>query len=495
MRKYYKVIIPIVLVCVVTLIVVIIHNNNSEKSFTGSEGVSNSNLNEPRIDDEKVKLGDTINGYLFDSKDVNFDNTDSGLLSTNVGDAIDELYQHATDYSEIKNQIGNSSLSTTSQTITGAINEIKSNLTSKQLGQKSTLADLKSALVVEAESIKTIGYEFVSFVSGFTENGFINGLTYKGLIQIVSYGTNNGSSYIFFTIVFNGVSNSCIVPVNVVYNNGSWKIDGIALNSDKQSIIEDAGYHNSIYRGKDVTSYLNDGTLYTRISSGKFTDLYVGDYFTKSITIGGNTTTVTWRIAGFDMYYGKGDTCGDGTACKVHHAVIVPGTNLTLAQMNASDTTGVTDWTLGAYAGSKMYNETLPTIETAIKNAFGSSHILKYRALLSNATNTSATNRCPGTTGASSGWAWYDAYVNLMNMVQVTGNIGFSSSAFDTGADNIQFPLFRLKPQFVNNQRSWYWVRDVSTSASFAQVSSYGFSNYGGASSPGGGVRPYFYID
>lgn len=256
-------------------------------------------------------------------------------------------------------------------------------------------------------------------------------------------------------------------------------------------IQEDAGFHNSIYRGKDVTSYLTatgDDNLFTRISSGKFTDLYVGDYFTKDITIDGNTTTVTWRIAGFDMYYNKGDTCDNGTACKVHHAVIVPDTSLTTAPMNDTDTTG------GGYVGSKMYTTTIPTIETAIKNAFGSSHILKYRALLSNGVDASATNRYPGTTGASSGWAWYDAYVNLMNMVQVAGNEGFSSSGFDIGADNIQFPLFRLKPEFVNKERSWYWVRDVATSAKFAFISQNGLGNSRDASCSGD-ARPFFYID
>ena len=112
--------------------------------------------------------------------------------------------------------------------------------------------------------------------------------------------------------------------------------------------------------------------------------------------------------------------------------------------MNSSDTTS------GGYVGSKLYTETLPIVETSIKNVFGSSHVLKYRALLTKGINTSATNRYPGTTGASNALAWYDAYVNLMNMVQVTGNIGASSSFFDAGADNIQFPLFRLKPEFVN---------------------------------------------
>ena len=254
------------------------------------------------------------------------------------------------------------------------------------------------------------------------------------------------------------------------YNNMDTRVTKL-----EDLVVEDAGFHNSIFRGKDVTSYLTDGTLFTRISSGKFTDLYVGDYVVKN--------NVTWRIAGFDIYYGKGDT-----DFNTHHAVIVPDTNLTSAVMNDSNTT------TGGYVGSKMYTTTLPTVETAIKNAFGSSHILKYRALLTKGINASATNRYPGATGASNDWAWYDAYVNLMNMVQVTGNIGFSSSAFDTGADNIQFPLFRLKPEFVNKQRSWYWVRDVTTSANFADISGHGngTSDYVSAS---GGVRPCFYID
>lgn len=47
-----------------------------------------------------------------------------------------------------------------------------------------------------------------------------------------------------------------------------------------------AGYHNSIFRGKNVTSYLTDGTLFTRISSGSFEDLFVGDYIVKTISLG-----------------------------------------------------------------------------------------------------------------------------------------------------------------------------------------------------------------
>ena len=70
-------------------------------------------------------------GGSFDSGNVKYDNTNSGLQSNNVEDAIDELYGISSDYSAynsritaIENKIGSDTLSTTNQTLTGAINEI-----------------------------------------------------------------------------------------------------------------------------------------------------------------------------------------------------------------------------------------------------------------------------------------------------------------------------------------------------------------------------------
>ena len=64
------------------------------------------------------------NNYLYNSSDVSYDNTVSGITATDVQGAVDELYFHAVDYSEIKNKIGNNELTTTSDTLTGAINEL-----------------------------------------------------------------------------------------------------------------------------------------------------------------------------------------------------------------------------------------------------------------------------------------------------------------------------------------------------------------------------------
>ena len=282
----------------------------------------------------------------------------------------------------------------------------------------------------------------------------------------------------------------------VRYDNASTSV--LTSATDVQTALDDlysaaatydltaanSGFHNSIFRGKAVTEYLtSEYSLYDRISDGTFTDLYVGDYVVAN--------GITWRIAGFDMLYNKGDSADTSInqARYNHHAVIVPDTNLTSAQMNTSDTTS------GGYVGSAMYTTTLPTVlSTYITPVFGE-HVLTYRAALTNSVNTSAYNRSGTNSGASNGFAWYTRSLDLMNENQVYGSIVWSSSGYETGADNVQFPLFRLKPEFINKQRSWYWLRNVVSSSLFATV------YYNGASgndiryaSVSGGVRPCFYI-
>ena len=236
-----------------------------------------------------------------------------------------------------------------------------------------------------------------------------------------------------------------------------------------------AGYHNSVFRGKDITSYLTDGTLFTRISSGSFEDLFVGDYIVKN--------NITWRIAGFDVYLHKGDT-----ELTKHHAIIVPDKHLTTAQMNSSNTT------VGGYVASAMYTTTLPSIlETYITPVFGS-HVIEIRNLLTTGINASGYNRWGTNSGCSNAWEWRSRKVDLMNENQVFGSISWSSSGFETGSDNCQLPLFRLAPEYITNRSYWYWLRNVVDSSRFAMVNGNGNSINHGASATGG-VRPCFYID
>lgn len=235
-----------------------------------------------------------------------------------------------------------------------------------------------------------------------------------------------------------------------------------------QLTYDNAGAHNSIYRGKNLGTTVTE-EQWEAISSGTFTDLYIGDYW----VIGG----VNWRIAAFDYYL----NCGDTSFTK-HHAVIVPDTCLYNAQMNT------TNVTTGAYKGSAMYTANLTQAKSTINSAFGSSHVLSHRIYLSNATSN----------GRASAGEWTDSTVDLMCEHMVYGSGIFSPVSDGSNVPNNyrvekgQLPLFALEPSRICNKATW-WLRDVITAALFAVVFYYGNATFGSASRSLG-VRPAFCI-
>lgn len=235
-----------------------------------------------------------------------------------------------------------------------------------------------------------------------------------------------------------------------------------------QLTYDNAGAHNSIYRGKNLGTTVTE-EQWEAISSGTFTDLYIGDYW----VIGG----VNWRIAAFDYYL----NCGDTSFTK-HHAVIVPDTCLYSAQMNT------TNVTTGAYKGSAMYTANLTQAKSTINSAFGSSHVLSHRIYLSNATSN----------GRASAGEWTDSTVDLMCEHMVYGSGIFSPVSDGSNVPNNyrvekgQLPLFALEPSRICNRDTW-WLRDVITAAFFALVNYDGYADCYYASYSLG-VRPAFCI-
>lgn len=235
-----------------------------------------------------------------------------------------------------------------------------------------------------------------------------------------------------------------------------------------QLTYDNAGAHNSIYRGKNLGTTVTE-EQWEAISNGTFNDLYIGDYW----VIGG----VNWRIAAFDYYL----NCGDTSFTK-HHAVIVPDTCLYNAQMNT------TNVTTGAYKGSAMYTANLAQAKSTINTAFGSSHVLSYRIYLSNATSN----------GRASAGEWTDSTVDLMCEHMVYGSGIFSPVSDGSNVPNNyrvekgQLPLFALEPSRICNRATW-WLRDVITAANFASVNGSGRAGCDSASDSCG-VRPAFCI-
>lgn len=238
-----------------------------------------------------------------------------------------------------------------------------------------------------------------------------------------------------------------------------------------------AGAHNAIYRGKFLGTSVTTAQ-YAAIKAGTFDDLYIGDYW----TIGG----VNYRIAAFDYYLNSGDT-----SCTTHHVVIVPDTCLYNAQMHNTSSggweSGAANTTAGGYVGSDMYKSNLEQAKTTIKGAF-SGHVLKHRIYLTNAVAN----------GRASGSAWCDSEVDLMCEQMVYGSGIFSPVSDGSNVpanyrvEKSQLPLFQHEPSRICNRATW-WLRDVITASTFADVYDSGHATYDHASHSCG-VRPAFCI-
>ena len=257
-----------------------------------------------------------------------------------------------------------------------------------------------------------------------------------------------------------------------IKENGSFRE---ILNIDqilKEVIPKNAGAHNAIYRGKDITDLFYNGTLSKQISAGTFDDIFIGDY------IIGKTSGRKYLVA--DINYRL--HCGN-MECTKPHVLMIPERIMGTAQMNGSHVT------TGGYVGSKMYTTNLAQFKTVIQNDFGSGHILNHRELLTNAV----------TDGKSSRWAWYDSTIELMNESMVYGhNVWGSHHGYETGIDKSQLSLFKHKPDLIvtlndAGSRDWYWLRDVVSSSNFAIVCDHGLSDNSSAGNSRG-VRPAFLI-
>ena len=278
-------------------------------------------------------------------------------------------------------------------------------------------------------------------------------------------------------------ADNSIIDDDVLIETKNVTTEGSLLSAERMNHIEDgiaeahvplannAGAHNSVYRGISLGTSVSSAQ-FAAISAGTFDDMYIGDYW----TIGG----INWRIAGFNYYL----NCGDQGAAEYNlttpHLVIVPDTSLYDSAMNSTNTTE------GGYYNSVMKQSNLATAISTINSAFGSGHVMEHRNLFVNAVAD----------GRPSNGSWYDMTVDLMNEVNVFGAHHFSpvgdgtNIPYNYAVDKSIFPLFIARPDLQCNRQT-FWLRDVVSSADFANAYLIGNCNYSNASTSLG-VRPAF---
>lgn len=250
------------------------------------------------------------------------------------------------------------------------------------------------------------------------------------------------------------------------------------------NIANNAGAHNSIYRGLNLGNEVTSAQ-YDVIDAGTFDDIFIGDYW----TING----INWRVAALDYWFGFGKADSQGTritVCTTHHVAIVPDTCIvTDVQMNS------TNVVTGAYMGSNYYTGTNNNTGRndagdIIRAAFGNNHLLAYPIVLH--------------ANVSSQVAIFPSYfldaapAESMNEImvygcKVYGNQRAGTAQMDNSAITYgQLPLFRYNRSHIIADKSW-WLRDVANSTGFCSVDLTGTTNYNNASDKIG-IRPAFAI-
>lgn len=338
--------------------------------------------------------------------------------------------------------------------------------------------------------------------------------------QSVKLGTHSGTVTVSLV-----VKSGTKVTLNAVVRGGykkQYTFYDVASQkySDKIDNVADAvfdiksNFSHNIPRivPKDLTSYITDGTFYKRLNGTDgfdlFEDIYVGDYIKMSRAItcpdstDGTVGSQYVTIAGLDtmMYNGE-----DDKYVNYHHAVMVPGQGFEGIQHFGRHAMNATNTTEGGYVASVMDQSVLGAVATEGSTASGAtinqqlyaefgSHLKTTDELLSTSINATGTNRFGTANGCSNNWAWNMRQAVLMSEVEVYGSTVWSSSGYDTGNAKMQLPLFAHSRSAANNRSTWYWLKNVASSANFCHCSYNGSASYRGAGKAWDCVRPRFII-
>ena len=260
---------------------------------------------------------------------------------------------------------------------------------------------------------------------------------------------------------------SLIAAINEVFGLAGTNADDIKTLKELTKMLSQTG-------ASRANSFIYEHDLGTSFTAEQSADIRAGKF--DLVRTGGY-----WTINGRKYWAAHADyrlNCGD-TALTTHHMLVIPDKSFYNHVMNdANDTTG-------AYYGSKMKTSGLADALATVQADFGADHILTHRNTFANAVSS----------GMSSGWAWYDTQIDLMNEKMVYGSHawgGGSQNGYDTGIDKSQLALFQARPDLITT-RGNYWLRDVRSAPTFCRVTNHGDAHGGDASGPFG-VRPAFLI-
>lgn len=204
------------------------------------------------------------------------------------------------------------------------------------------------------------------------------------------------------------------------------------------------------------------------IATGKFKGINVGNTF--NIIYNGEEKRII--IIGLDSMY--------GISTNEHHIVCIPDGDFGYAYMNKEHTTGISEYNksgLKSFAGSDMFNITLPKINDSLEKVFGG-HLLTSKEVLEDGDDSVGIYECKAL---------------LLSEKEVFGKSIYSNDFKDDKSS--QLPLFKILEHFWGRNWYWAWLRNKrkDSSTHFCLCDNFGCAYYNVAGY-GGNVRPRFLI-
>lgn len=255
-------------------------------------------------------------------------------------------------------------------------------------------------------------------------------------------------------------------------------------NSGKPSSAAIA--NNKLFSDEDMGQFTS--SISASIRAGTFENIVPGCYFyfsnvaytylDENDTTQNDTYTGRMRI----MHLDYPQCCGD-TATSMHNILVVPDNNMFNARMNPTDTTA------GGYAESEMRTVHLRRAEAIFKACFGADHILSHREYLTNTV----------TNGQTSGGAWYNSTVELMDDMMLFGYNLYEDYTYYESLESELHLLERPQLAILTHHDglifngTLYWLRNLGVSGCFATIAPADFDARP-ASTTTIGVRPYAVI-
>lgn len=232
--------------------------------------------------------------------------------------------------------------------------------------------------------------------------------------------------------------------------------------------------------GKELTE--SWASLQSRIKSGDFSGIHIGDYKTITLTTG---ETVVMEVAGIDQYY----KCGDSSIG--HHIDFISRDCLAgTKQFNTENNNNGTEAEPNPWRASLLFqtmNDTSSGVYSTLPSELKAC-IIQKRALLESRYSSA------GALTAASGWAWNDmGYLWIPTEVEVFGTTHWSEEGYGSGGGgcNLQYPIFYggskhiIKGAGNGGGRCYWWEASAyggySTSVCFVNYAGVAYAS--GASS------------